>query len=142
MKYLYLIFAMLFSLSTFAQNAYSSYTVAGVPLDEIDSKLASVSFRLVRPFKRGFFIEVNYGQACYSEAPLLYGRDIVKSCTGIIAPNGELMEVANYIEALNIMEELGWELVSVVENASDGDSGPVSHSYIFRKKEKDLLKVE
>lgn len=143
MKNLFLIFGICFSLSAFAQNPivvnpYSSYTVAGVPLDEINSELATVSFRLVRPFKRGFFVEVNYGQTCYAEAPLLYGREVVRNCTGIIAPDGKLMEVANYIEALNIMEQLGWRLVSVVEENSDGDSGPLSHSYIFRKKKDQL----
>ncbi|MCI4667102.1 MAG: hypothetical protein MRZ79_03005 [Bacteroidia bacterium] len=141
MKTVFLIFGLFFSLSVFGQNSfgqssYVSYTVAGIPVEEVNENLVSLSFRPAKVLRRQFFVELNFGQACFADAPLIYGQGVLKKCTGIVDAKGNLVVVSSHIEALNMLEKMGWKLQSVVINPGEEATDPISSTYILRKEDK------
>lgn len=118
-----------------AQEKY--YTVSGLALSEIDQDLIAVSFLRATFGSRNisFYVEINHGQDCMNTTGIMGRHKFIKKCSGLVNEEGEPIIVNNYINGLNLLNEQGWELVTVaVDTNMEGASEPESHEYILRKK--------
>ncbi len=134
-KILIILYAFFVFATTSIQAQHGSYSVASTSLSSIDHDLIAVSFQRAGLFNQSYYIEINYGQECVTLPSIGRRVDFLKTCTGLMDYKGDLVEVNNYMAALNLLEKLGWKMVSVVmTTTSEGGSEPLMNQYLFRRK--------
>ncbi|MEM6802148.1 MAG: hypothetical protein AAF696_12135 [Bacteroidota bacterium] len=128
-----LLFTLIFSIQSRAQEEL--FMPDGTPIAEIEADLIAVSFEPIKIAAREFYIEINHGQFCANNPRFIGRQKFLRTCTAVMDKEGEPLIIGNYVKGLNMMEQKGWELVTIaVDTGMDGNSEPESHQYMFRKK--------
>ena len=132
MKVLLSLTAVLFSFTLSAQNLY----VGGVHLDDIDSDFIEMRVAFVRPLNPTQAYAIMYGQECTNTLVLIQTRSVLENCTGLQDETGQLITGFHYTKALSLLNQAGWELVSVMMDQSEGDaSAAVDSVFLLKRKE-------
>ncbi|MEL6135628.1 MAG: hypothetical protein AAFR59_19895, partial [Bacteroidota bacterium] len=118
------------SLSSFAQR--ETYFVGDVPVAAIESEFLEVAFCGI-PFRPGENMAISYGQPCLAANAIMLNRGFLLQCNGVKDDDGKLVVFNDYIAGLNYIKQQGWELMEVMENASDGSSSPRSSKFLFKR---------
>ena len=128
----FIIFALSFILSLTAQAQDETYYVGDLPVTQIEADFIEVAFCGI-PFKPGENMTISYGQECLATITLRTGRAFLQQCNGVQDAKGNLVLFNDYIQGLNYIKSQGWELVEVMDNASDGSSSPRSSKFLFKR---------